>query len=73
MATWIDIDTATRADGCDRCGVDEDGRPLGPADLAARTPAGPLLLCRAHHAEVALALFRKGHWVVRLPDAQPTA
>jgi hypothetical protein len=67
VAVHIDLDRLTRSDGCDRCGVDELGRPLGPADLAVTTPKGPLLLCRIHHHQSALALFRQRCWVRRLP------
>ncbi len=62
------ITLATTFDPCDRCGTGPDGLPLGTADLQVRTPAGPLLLCDAHHAEHRLDLFQRRMWATRLPD-----
>ncbi len=59
--------SADREDGCDRCGVDNLGRPLRAADVAVSTPAGIVLLCRTHHVAHAIALSEAGLTTTTLP------
>jgi hypothetical protein len=59
--------SANREDGCDRCGVDDLGRPLRVADFAVSTPSGVVLLCRTHHVAYAVSISEGGLAVTSLP------